>query len=484
VTKGATGDSIKLSAVAGAEVQESLNAGWDRWQPIADKLREALRSESPEIALKENGALELLLANNVPLLKEMNAATVGIQHQGDARQATLEFIQFAGIGLSLLLSGTLAFFLNRSVIRPIDIVRDLMANVAEGDGNLTQEMPVKGNDEISMMASSYNVFLGKIRSIVTAVNGVSEQVASASRELATTSSQTSSALTEQDMKTQELAGAVTEVANASDRVNSITETMRQLVAETEESTTKGSQIASDSQRGMEQLEHQIRQSEEAITRLSDQSDQIGAITNVITDIAEQTNLLALNAAIEAARAGEHGRGFAVVADEVRKLADRTTVATSEITDSVKGIQAETESVLVEIRKSSSVTRKSLEAVSDTVTRLRSIRQSAEQLRDSSEDVANAVSEQTECCNSLNLSISDIATSITQLSEAANLTGEGVGMLADKSEQLEQMMVRFNVHAPDRRLDEEPGSSEHDSVRINPVKSAEAARKFVTSLRKR
>ncbi|MEM9661678.1 MAG: methyl-accepting chemotaxis protein [Planctomycetota bacterium] len=450
-TSNASGERIELKPVESRQAQAALLAGLDRWAPLHSMLNSAFESDSPPSQLRDS--LPMLLEHNVPLLKEMNAATVELQRTGDARRAAKARLVVGGAVATITIGIGLVFYLQATVVRRVQRVRDRMAEIADGDGDLTVEVASVGNDEIADLAKSFNTFLAKVRQIVVSVNGVADQVSEAATTLAQASRESASALSDQQREVSALAGSVSDVSRAADSVVDEAGAMLGVVGDAVDKADASGAVAADLAGDMDVLVADIENSVSSIERLTARSEEIGRVTDVINEIAEQTNLLALNAAIEAARAGEHGRGFAVVADEVRKLADRTTTATSEIADSVRNIQNETEGALEQIRTSGEATRRGVRGARSTSESLASVSEMVRSLRTTGGSVSSAATGQASHCASLDGSMQTIAGAITNISNVVTSTGESVALLADKSVQLQDMMRRFNVHAPDRRVEE-------------------------------
>jgi len=239
-------------------------------------------------------------------------------------------------GVIVFSSIMILLLIYKAIIEKVNAIEALTSRVAKGD--LTEDLPVTGNDELTVIAQAFNHMLASIRLLITEVKLVSEDVVLASNKMQSMTSEVESTLIEQQAQTHNVAEAIADMLESSNGVERCTHDANQVTSDAQISVKHGKEIITSTVDGINKIAREVSTGTEVINQLAIHSSEIGKVVNVIRSIADQTNLLALNAAIEAARAGEQGRGFAVVADEVRTLASRTQASTQEIEAMIEQVQ--------------------------------------------------------------------------------------------------------------------------------------------------
>ncbi|RME33634.1 MAG: methyl-accepting chemotaxis protein, partial [Gammaproteobacteria bacterium] len=242
-----------------------------------------------------------------------------------------------GIFLLLVLGGVA--ITNRILVEPLTNLGLTLQDIASGEGDLTRKLKVHGKTELAWIAWSFNQFVEKLRNSMAQVHEAAARVAEESRLLSDITGRTRGIVSEQQAEAEQVATAMNEMTSTVHEVAKNAAQASDTVRETEEEVARGTQMVDDVVDSIGRLAGEVEKAAGVIHELRNDSQSIGSVLDVIRDIAEQTNLLALNAAIEAARAGEQGRGFAVVADEVRTLASRTQESTREIQAMIEKLQA-------------------------------------------------------------------------------------------------------------------------------------------------
>lgn len=337
------------------------------------------------------------------------------------------------------------------------------------DGDLTVEVvPEKENDDIGRLFHGFNKSVQNIKMIVENVISAVEATASASSEISSSAEEMAAGAQEQSSQTTEIAGAVEEMTKTILETSQNSSKSAEAAKNAGVVAKEGGKVVNETIQGMNRIADVVKKSAETVLALGKGSDQIGEIVQVINDIADQTNLLALNAAIEAARAGEQGRGFAVVADEVRKLAERTAKATKEIAVMIKQIQKDTGGAVESMNKGTEEVEKGKTLADKAGQSLKEIIVGVDQVVDMSTQVAAASEEQSSAAEQISKNIEAIS-SVTQESAA------GVQQIARAAEDLNRLTVNLQELTSRFKIDGSTSGKSSGIIKSRSSKSNSAVR---------
>lgn len=407
----------------------------------------AAHKKNPKITLEELDKLqaginrpiaEITLKMQESALKEYAAKSAAIQ-----RLSTTTGYVLVGGSLGVAAIATLVIVgLVRRLIRSITEAVDTSVKIAEGD--LTVSVSAQSGDEIGLMMTKMKEMVSRLKQDIGSLKQASSGIAAGSLHLSSQSNIMTQTLNDQSSRATQIATASEEMSqtvvdiarNAADIANSAVETAS--VAE------QGSRVVQQSVAESRVIAETVTHSTEVVKTLGERSQQIGEIVSVINDIADQTNLLALNAAIEAARAGEQGRGFAVVADEVRKLAERTAKATAEISAMIRGIQDEVGNAVASMETANQKVENGVRFSMEAGTQLQKIVEAVSGLQSMVQQIASATEEMSSTSEGISGDIQEIASGAHNLTDGSKQIAQSSAELAQMSDQLKAIVEHFKV----------------------------------------
>ncbi|AEX22487.1 methyl-accepting chemotaxis protein [Vibrio sp. EJY3] len=330
------------------------------------------------------------------------------------------------------------------LFRDLNRVSHALEEIASGEGDLTQRLEPRSDDEVGKLAENFNRFVGNMHTMVTTLSHVSSSLSEQARTTAQQAEERSQRISYQQDEINMVATAVNEMAAATQEIAGNAESTASHSEEAVGACAHGSSQVSQTQSSIQNLAKEVQVATDVIQDLEAHGNSINTILSTIQDIAEQTNLLALNAAIEAARAGEQGRGFAVVADEVRVLSQRTHASTKEIQETIEMLQGTTKKAVGIMGDSRLLADTSVDDANSAAASLTQIHSAVEQINDMATQIASAAEEQASVTTEITRNTEGIRDVSNELSAEAHQAAEQAAYLSELSHELEQEIKRFKL----------------------------------------
>lgn len=356
-----------------------------------------------------------------------------------ARNITLLIGAFA-----LVIGLFIAFIIGKTIVNPIQTAVGAMNEIAKGDGDLTKRLNEKGKDEIAQLGKAFNLYSERVRQMVLQVSGSTAQLAAAAEEMSVITNETNQGVQKQQSETEMVATAMNEMTATVQEVARHATEASEAAQSADSEANDGKSVVQQTVTSINFLANEIENATVVINQLENDSDKIGTVLDVIRGIAEQTNLLALNAAIEAARAGEQGRGFAVVADEVRTLASRTQESTQEIQSMIESLQNGSRSAVKVMELSQEQSKQSVEKALNAQKSLDAITDAVTTISNMNIQIASAAKEQSNVAEEINQNVVNISQVVDQTAEGAQQTQISSQELSNLANELQILVDQFKT----------------------------------------
>ncbi|MGD8118743.1 methyl-accepting chemotaxis protein [Vibrio sp. Hep-1b-8] len=371
------------------------------------------------------------------IIADMEAATIS------ALQTTLSAI----VIFCLVIAGIVAVFavaINRTIMKPLEMFDNSISSFASGDADLTARMEAFKAPEFARLSSNFNAFVASLQTIIANVSDVGQQVVAETNNMSQRAAKVDELASGQREETEQVATAMTEMTTTASEISNNASQAASSAKEADDYAKEAQHIVNSAAQSVEALAEEVSQANGVISRLEGDVQNISSSLEVIQDIAEQTNLLALNAAIEAARAGEQGRGFAVVADEVRKLASRTQDSTGEIHQMIQQLKAASDDAVKAMESSQRRGASTVEEANAAAKALIQIQESIGTIMDMNSLIATATEEQSLVGQEISQRVVVISDQSSQSAELANENRAGSQELNHRANELYDLVGRFKV----------------------------------------
>lgn len=444
--------STVKNLLAANNIKAELNGfeqDYKRWKTAADQVNAMAANGQAQAARDMLQTTALPLFSSLRQHYDIAGAFADEQALITAQAATAQgnrsmMITVVITVLVLAVSGIIFLISIRLIGGAMNELRRRLNDIAEGEGDLSHRVPVELDDDLGRLSASVNAVLGNLQAMVREIKTLSTELSQGAGQLETAASENSEGITQQTDAITQVATAINEMQSAIEEVAGNASTAAEVTHSAQQNAESGARIIQNSSQEVHRLSEQIKTAVDVIRKLSEDSSNITSVLDVIRGVAEQTNLLALNAAIEAARAGEQGRGFAVVADEVRTLAQRTQESTADIQSMITTLQTGVSNIVSVMEQGNEQATQTVKLSSEAEKELGAILGAMNSISDVNASVASATEEQTQVVDEINRSIvriNDLAQSSDERSTEINQISQ---LLAGYATTLDTQVGRFRV----------------------------------------
>ncbi|HDZ57234.1 MAG TPA: methyl-accepting chemotaxis protein [Pseudomonas xinjiangensis] len=436
----------------GKAMAERFNGAFSTWKRSSDEVVQLVRSGSEaevqrgrELSFGRSFELFSQARNLIDQMTQQVDAQVAVEAAAAEAAAKSDGTMVTSVALiGLVVCVLMILIFPGLVLKPLQNILARIRDIADGEGDLTKRIEVTSTDEIGQLGISFNQFLGQLQTLIQQVADSTLQVAAASGQMTAIAARQDRLINEQYAAIDQVSTAATEMTAAIHEVADNAHCTADAAKQADQQGHAASEVVGETMNALRRLASDVEEAAGVINVLERDSDKIGGVLSVIQAIAEQTNLLALNAAIEAARAGEQGRGFAVVADEVRALAARTQASTRDIQQMIQSLQAGSGQAVSVMQRGAALAAQSVEQAAGAERSLGETAQSVVRINDMAAQIASACEEQSQTTEEIARNISgirDLSNQSAQSSEESRRASESMAKLAAG---LQQQVGRFRT----------------------------------------